>query len=249
MLTSDSSLFHHRGHYGAINESPLSKDRFTLQLGSLDSSDNLHSKDSGSGWVGAALNLTSCIVGAGCIGLGGAIANSGGLVSLVALVVFAVLSKYSFDLVVDLTLESQEARPSYENLGFITYGTNGKLLVIISKGLYSFGCLVAYIVIVKDNLASAITHLVYGDEEAIGGTWGALVTSQNFVTLFFCTTVMLPLCMLRDVSPLERFSAFKISVVMLIVVIVVYLFVVGEKKPSNFVEHWLVIHSGVFERY
>ena len=60
---------------------------------------------------------------------------------------------------------------------------------------------------------------------------------------------MLPLSLLRDVTPLERFSALKITVVLLIVVIVVGLFVVNsEKHEPDFVGHWLAIRGGVVER-
>ena len=233
--------------------------------------------DPGSGWVGAALNLTSSIVGAGCIGLGGAIAHSGGLVSLVAMVVFAVLSKFSFDLVVELSTATEpssslaagagddydEARATmstYESLGFATYGNAGKMSVILCKGLYSFGCLVAYIVIVKDNFALALAHLLYGDhvdhreQGALTKTVGTLeqiLTNQYFVTILFCTSVMLPLSMLRDVAPLERFSALKIIVVVLIVFFVMYRCFVSDdrqKSADDFANHWLVIHGGVFER-
>ena len=226
---SDPSAIHHCGHYGSLNEAPR-EDVFLLHLGSLDS---IGSDDhAGSGWVGAAFNLTSCIIGAGCIGLGGAMPNSGsgGLVSFLALTGVAILSKYSFDLVIDLALESGQTQPSYESLGFFTYGAVGEFIVILCKGLCALGCLVALIVIVKDNFANAIAHLLYGDN--VDNQFSPLqriLTNQYFVTVFFCTAAMLPLCMMRDVSPFERFSALKISVVMLIVVIVMYLFFVGEK--------------------
>lgn len=260
------SVHNRGGHYGSLGGSRSSTTssisvetkNVSLHLGNLDSNDNLQANDDqGSEWVGAAFNLTSSIVGAGCIGLGGAIANSGGLVSLVAITVFAILSKYSLDLVVDLAIESQDARSTtYESLGFLTYGNAGKMTVILSKGLYSFGCLVAYIIIVKDNFAFALASLLYGygykkgAEEIVSGrgTIETILTNQYLVTIFFCTSVMLPLSMMRDVTPLERFSASKIIVVMLIVVIVMYLFVVSDHQEPDFVNNWLTIHSGVFER-
>jgi hypothetical protein len=63
---------------------------------------------------------------------------------------------------------------------------------------------------------------------------------------------MLPLSLLRDLAPLERFSAFKITVVLFIVVIVIFLFLnlSGEiDNDTGFVEHWIVIRGGAFERY
>jgi sodium-coupled neutral amino acid transporter 11 len=210
-------------------------------------------EDQGSSWIGASFNLTSSILGAGCIGLGGAIADSGGLISFLAILVFAILSKYSFDLVVDLALESPPHRgvSTYEDLGYLTYQNLGRRVVILSKGLYSFGCLVAYIVIVRDNAAEAISYFLY---EVLntqgGGTMQRILENREVVATFFSMTVMLPLCMLRDLTPLEQFSAFKISVLMMIVAIVIYLYVTSketiQKQDSNFMDHWITIHGGVF---
>jgi amino acid permease len=157
---------------------------------------------------------------------------------------------------VSLAIEAQgEHASSYEGLGYVTYGDKGKLTVIISKGLYSFGCLVAYIVIIKDNFACAISHLLYGsnDVNQSSGWLKSTLGNQNFLTIILCSTIMLPLCLLRDVNPLERLSALKIIAVMLIVVIVIYLFFFvlsnENEEESGFMEHWIVVRGGVFERY
>ena len=218
----------------------------------VDSQEHDGVEDQGSSWIGASFNLTSSILGAGCIGLGGAIADSGGLISFLAILVFAILSKCSFDLVVDLALESPIGGVStYEGLGYATYQNSGRLVVILSKGLYSFGCLVAYIVIVRDNAAEAISYFLY---EVLntqgGGTMQRILENREVVATFFSMTVMLPLCMLRELTPLERFSAFKISVLMMIVGIVIYLYVTSQetnqKQDSDFMNHWITIHGGVF---
>eukprot|EP00934_Nitzschia_sp_Nitz4_P005083 Nitzschia sp. Nitz4//scaffold112_size70979//3509//4952//NITZ4_005890-RA/size70979-augustus-gene-0.90-mRNA-1//-1//CDS//3329533229//5073//frame0 len=200
----------------------------------------------GSNWIGASFNLTSSIVGAGCIGLGGAIAHSGGLVSIIAIAVFAVLSKYSFDLVVNLAEETS----TYEGLGALTYGRTGELTVIISKGVYSFGSAVAYVVIVKDNLSSALSHFFYGHAPVASSSpsmMQSLLGDPTFITIFCCTTVMLPLAMLRDLTPLEKFSTLKITAVLVIVVIVIYLYTQQDPSPPDFTEHWLVVQPTVFE--
>ena len=225
----------------------------------------------GSNWIGAAFNLTSSTVGAGCIGLGGAIANSGGLVSIAAILTFAVLSKYSFDLVVSLGLQTAtsssgniQQESSYENLGYVTYGRIGKFVVIISKGLYSFGCNVAYIKIIQDNFSIAASQLLYGDEDqqrsdGATGFVRSMIQDSNISTIILCTTIMFPLCLLRDLTPLERVSMLKVIAVMSIVIIVMYLFFVlddeskggaasSSSPQSDFVDHWLRIQDGVWER-
>jgi sodium-coupled neutral amino acid transporter 11 len=213
--------------------------------------------DPGSNWIGASFNLTSSILGAGCIGLGGAIADSGGLISFLAILVFAILSKYSFDLVVDLAVETQNPGLSnYESLGYATYQNTGRLMVILSKGLYCIGCLVADIVIVRDNASGVLSYFFYGGSTNTGGgdMMQRMLENRDLVTMFFSLTVMLPLCMLRDLTPLERFSAFKVSVLLMIVGIVIYLFfAVSSRAPAQetdsdgFIDHWITIHDGVFK--
>lgn len=94
----------------------------------------------GSSVRSAILNFTNSIVGAGAIGLGGALAQSGGFVSIAAVLYFAFLTKLSLDLLVRLTLETP-GTASYEDLAQAGFGKTGKLLVVASKFSYSFGCL------------------------------------------------------------------------------------------------------------
>ena len=108
----------------------------------------------GSSSVSATVfNLTNSIVGAGCIALGSAIGESGGLVSIVAILLVAVLNKYSFDLVIDLsrdvatsaaaTASGKKSTPattaSYESLGHNAYGSCGRTVVAICKLVYGYG--------------------------------------------------------------------------------------------------------------
>lgn len=191
---------------------------------------------------------------AGAIGLGGAIASSGGLISLLTVLIFAVLGKLSFDLVIILAVETEGAQGSYEALGSVTYGNAGRLAVMLSKLIYSFGCLVAYCVIVKDNAASALLHLVYGQAAVVDeSSWFQnLLSNEALVTLVLSTTVILPLCMLRHMARLEKVSAVKIVAVVLIIVIVAYLFIANPegkvREPAGGTyENWFDIRSGFLE--
>ncbi|KAL7520337.1 hypothetical protein ACHAWX_005061 [Stephanocyclus meneghinianus] len=53
---------------------------------------------------------------------------------------------------------------TYEELGRAAYGTSGRLAVIFSKCLYSFGCLVAYVVVVRDNFGPALRRMAWNSE-------------------------------------------------------------------------------------
>lgn len=77
--------------------------------------------------VGASINFVNCIIGAGCIGFGGAIAASGGFLSFLSMVFCAYLMKLSFDLLIELGLKTAGIRSSYEQLGEAAYGNIGRV--------------------------------------------------------------------------------------------------------------------------
>ena len=221
---------------------------------------------SGSTVTGAALNLTNSIVGAGCIGYGGAFAESGGLASLVTIAVFALLTKQSFDMVIALGLklvqQQQEQRhatgkashqpisaaaSSFEAVGRAAYGNMGMASVVISKCLFSFGCMVAYFVIIKDNAALALQHLT-------GASSPSFWTDSIRLTIFLATVLILPLCLQRDIAALENFSKIKIAAYGAIAAIVTVLCVDAYRErqhetaasdSGNWVDHWLTVKPGL----
>eukprot|EP00545_Synedropsis_sp_CCMP1620_P005408 CAMPEP_0119015108 /NCGR_PEP_ID=MMETSP1176-20130426/10563_1 /TAXON_ID=265551 /ORGANISM="Synedropsis recta cf, Strain CCMP1620" /LENGTH=476 /DNA_ID=CAMNT_0006968375 /DNA_START=90 /DNA_END=1520 /DNA_ORIENTATION=+ len=184
----------------------------------------------GSSVGGVVFNFTNSIIGAGAIGLGGAISSSGGLISVFCIIFFATLTKISLDLVIEMG-------SNYEDLGRRCYGTAGWSAVLLSKMFYAFGCLVAYVVVVKDNFGSALGHLcgVHFDEIV--------------VTLVLSTTVMLPLCLLRDMTPLSNLSLVSVASMGLIVVIVLYLYFDNpddiRQDGGTFYENWLEVRPGL----
>jgi amino acid permease len=210
----------------------------------------------GSSIFGASLNFSNSIVGAGVVGVGGAIANSGGLVSLVSVLGFACLSKLSFDVVIDLALETNATTSSYEDLGRVAFGTSGYLAVAISKGLFAFGCLVAYVVICKLSFAPACRSLLLEDPSSppVGEGITSIFFDKTWSTLFLSATVMLPLSLMRDMAFLEKFSAAKIVIFMLIILILIYLAMtisvdeIGSAgNPHTFQDHWLAINPGFLQ--
>jgi sodium-coupled neutral amino acid transporter 11 len=209
--------------------------------------------DHGSSIGGAVFNFTNSIIGAGAIGLGGAIAVSGGLVSVVTILFFGVLTKLSLDMVIELSVETEGAHSSYEELGNIAFGQVGWASVLISKTLYSFGCLVAYIIVVKDNFAVALSHLIYG--RASHGSWLArLLGKSDLVTLILSTCVILPLCLLRDMSSLTNLSAVSVLSMCFIVIIVVYLYLDNpggniREDGGTVYDNLFEVRSGFLERY
>lgn len=215
----------------------------------------------GSTIAGATFNFTNSIIGAGAIGLGGAIAVSGGIVSIFCIVFFGIFTKLSLDLLIELTVNTDGAHNSYEDLGRVAYGTAGRLAVLISKSLYSFGCLVAYIIVVKDNFGSGLRHLIYRDDEDGGeGSRGAnaswfetLLEREDLLTFILSTGIILPLCLMRDMTTLSNFSIVSVFAMVAIVIIVVLLFFInpgGEVRMDGGTtyENWFEVRPGLLER-
>lgn len=215
----------------------------------------------------AVFNFTNSIVGAGAIGLGGAIATSGGLISVVSILFFAIVTKLSLDMLVSLTVQTEGAKNSYEELGKVAFGTTGRAAVLISKKLYSFGCLVAYIIVVKDNFASASRHLIYGNDDdksrevtkvgddTIGEykSWfESFLDRDDLIAFLLSATVILPLCLLRDMTPLAKFSVVSVFSMLAIVIIVVAIFGLNpgghvRMEGGSTYENWFEIRSGLLE--
>ena len=214
-------------------------------------------EESGSSLYGAIFNFTNCIVGAGAIGLGGAFADSGGLISVATILFFAFLTKLSLDLVVQMSVENENAQQrrsaSYEELGALAFGRAGRLAVLLSKFLYSFGCMVAYIIVVKDNFAPALQHFIFGsgDNDSWLNRFLLQDGANDLVTWFLGISVILPLCLLRDMTPLSNLGAVSIGAMISIVAIVIYIYVDDpdiRREGGSTYENWFQIRRGYVER-
>jgi amino acid permease len=212
-----------------------------------DESRSIDSADVGDGSSvrAAVFNFTNAIIGAGAIGLGGAFALSGGCIAIVSILACAYLTKLSLDLVLELSL--LQGVTTYEDLGFCGLGRVGKLCVTWSKLLYSFGCLIAYVIVVKDNLGPAFLSLVSGGGAALSPPIDQLLHNADLLTFLTSLLVILPLCMLRDMTPLANFSMMSVLAMIMIVGIVASLYFFPpvtehhQDKETSVFEDWFEI--------
>ena len=168
---------------------------------------------------------------------------------------FAYLTKRSLDLVVQLSVETPGADGSYEGLARASLGWRGWLIVSVSKFLYSFGCLVAYLVVMKDNLGPSLISL----GRRLDPTWDdtawwvrEILASEERFTWLCSFVFVLPLCLMRDMTPLANFSLLSIALMATLTSIVLYLFVADPhdqiRQPSEgFYVNWLQIRPGFLE--
>jgi amino acid permease len=227
------------------------------------------SVEGGSSIPDAIFNFTNSIVGAGCIGLGSAIALSGGFISIVLVIFFAILTKLSLDLLIRLSLDPtltvstsfssrNHEKLTYEDLAQLGIGWIGRMLVMLCKFSYSFGCLVAYVIVIKDNCGSALKSLLYGKHggDSLGDDFSShsqdffynLVSQNAWFTWIISITMILPLCMLRDMTPLAFTSLVSVACMIMIVAIVIYIYVdcpEVRKDGGTFYENWIELRPGI----
>jgi len=142
---------------------------------------------------------------------------------------------------------------TYEELGRAAFGANGRLAVLLSKSLYSFGCLVAYVVVVRDNFGPALRRIVIGDTSPSNTFTGtesdnSWIYDDNFLAFWISALFMLPLSCPRTMKPLAKFSFISILSIIFLVLVVIYLYFTctnpeGGTNQSSFDDNWIEIRS------
>ena len=141
---------------------------------------------------------------------------------------------------------------SFETFGSVAYGKTGLAAVLISKTMYSWGCLVAYIVVLKNNMPKGLQGL-FGIKDGDEGWLAKFVLDTDLFTLFLAFLFVLPLCLFRKADRLAKFSFLSILAVAFITVIVVFEYIFNPNEieiqfpKHGFVEDLFVVRIGVIE--
>lgn len=173
---------------------------------------------------------------------------------MVTILFFAFVNKRSLDLIISLSLQlnTNDNDTSYESLGQHAFGAPGRIAVLLSKTLYSFGTLIAYIIVVKDNFGSGLGHLIYQNDyiatsssssdlslssssssyEEIGW-FHQLILHDGILTLTVSALVIFPLCLLRDMAPLANVSIASVLAMVFIVIIIIYLYATTDANADH----------------
>ena len=129
---------------------------------------------------------------------------------------------------------------TYEELGRAAYGSIGRFAVLLSKSMYSLGCLIAYVVVVRDNFGPALRRIVNSDN----GKW---LNDDNFLAFWVSGMVMLPLSCPRTMKPLAKFSVVSVFSIVFLVLVVIYLYFScvnpHPSEDSSFYTNWIEIRS------
>ncbi|OPJ81345.1 hypothetical protein AV530_009814 [Patagioenas fasciata monilis] len=168
----------------------------------------------GSSFGFSVFNLMNAIMGSGILGLSYAMANTGIMGFSILLLIVASLASYSVFLL--LSMCTQTAVTSYEDLGLFAFGSTGKVLVATTIIIQNIGAMSSYLLIVKSELPGAVAGFLNGDES---GSW---YLDGRLLLLLTSVCIVFPLALLPKIGFLGYTSSLSFF-------FMVYFALVGKK--------------------
>ncbi|XP_037250586.1 probable sodium-coupled neutral amino acid transporter 6 isoform X2 [Falco rusticolus] len=168
----------------------------------------------GSSFGFSVFNLMNAIMGSGILGLSYAMANTGIMGFSILLLIVASLATYSVFLL--LSMCTQTAVTSYEDLGLFAFGSTGKVLVATTIIIQNIGAMSSYLFIVKSELPGAVAGFLSGDES---GSWyldGRLLLLITSVCIVFPLALLPKIGFLGYTSSLSFFFMVYFALVIMI---------------------------------
>lgn len=154
--------------------------------------------DGKSSIFGASFNFVNSIVGAGIIGIPVAIKECGFVFGILLLCVVAYLINRSVIMLIECGIRNKQT--NLEDLSRHLLGDVGYRLCLLFMFLFAFGAMIAYVVIVGDTVPIALDTFL-GKEHSL---------DRHTVMALASVIIILPLCLLRDLSSLSWSSLLSI---------------------------------------
>ncbi|XP_064921891.1 solute carrier family 38 member 6 isoform X2 [Columba livia] len=172
----------------------------------------------GSSFGFSVFNLMNAIMGSGILGLSYAMANTGIMGFSILLLIVASLASYSVFLL--LSMCTQTAVTSYEDLGLFAFGSTGKVLVATTIIIQNIGAMSSYLLIVKSELPGAVAGFLNGDESGFSNrSWyldGRLLLLLTSVCIVFPLALLPKIGFLGYTSSLSFFFMVYFALVVMI---------------------------------
>ncbi|KAM9556711.1 solute carrier family 38 member 6 isoform 3-T3 [Guaruba guarouba] len=193
-----------RGWYLSAREQPgdeeaADEDRESAPL--LPPGSVRDSQSHGSSFGFSVFNLMNAVIGSGILGLSYAMANTGIVGFSILLLIVAGLASYSVFLL--LSMCTQTAVTSYEDLGLFAFGSPGKVLVATTIIIQNIGAMSSYLLIVKSELPGAVAGFLSEDES---GSW---YLDGRLLLLITSICIVFPLALLPKIGFLGYTSSLS----------------------------------------
>ncbi|CAL0322522.1 unnamed protein product [Lupinus luteus] len=171
----------------------------------------------GSSFIGAVFNLSTTIVGAGIMALPSAVKQLGLIPGLGMIILGAMLTEASIDILLKFTRLSKST--TYSGVVCDSFGEVGRILLLLCIIVSNIGMLVVYMIIIGDVFSGTWSEGVHYSgvlEEWFGQHWWS---TRPVLLLFTMLLVFLPLASFRRVDSLRYTSALSVGLAVIFVVI------------------------------
>ncbi|CAB9529454.1 Putative sodium-coupled neutral amino acid transporter 11 [Seminavis robusta] len=179
-----------------------------------------------SGLAGATVNLTNAIVGSGIIGIPFTIRESGLVLGLLLLLLVSYLATRSLRMIVETASFHPQLKlvgvKTYEDLMFMPFGSVGSMFILVNKFVFAYGCMVAYLLIIKDTVPVVLGLDSNNDQ-----------TQRQLIMVATSLFVMLPLSLMRDMASLACTSLLSVAADVLLIVFMIVYSPVAETVDAN----------------
>lgn len=176
----------------------------------------------------AVFNFTNSIVGAGLIGIPYAIQQCGFAIGIVMIFIIAYVIYTSVVMLIDCGIQVKKL--DLEELAEKVIGRSGYYIALVFMFIFAFGAQIAYMVIIGDTVPSVLEEVFSFDH-----------VDRNTVIICIATCVILPLCLLKDISNLSYASCISIcSDIILVSIVCIH-------GPQRSEEEGINLRSGDFE--
>lgn len=156
----------------------------------------------------ASFNFINSIVGAGIIGIPYAIQRCGFVSGVIMLAYVAYLVYQSVTMLIDCGVKANKL--DFEELAEHLLGRSGYYAALVFMFLFAYGAQVAYLVVIGDTIP-IVAKLFMPD---------SVFANRNITIALMSTCIVLPLCLLRDLSSLSWTSMLSIAADIALVLIV-----------------------------
>mmetsp|Transcript_2688 Transcript_2688/g.3848 ORF Transcript_2688/g.3848 Transcript_2688/m.3848 type:complete len:512 (+) Transcript_2688:367-1902(+) len=178
-------------------------------------------------------NFVNAVVGSGILAMPYAIQQAGLVTGLGMAALICLLTAYTVRLLVETGLH--EGVRNYEELMDKLFGFWGYACILLLLFLYDFGAMVSYLIILGDVCSSVFYEIA---TDFFGMSEHAHCLNDHWCLRRFCIIIpsvflVLPLCLLRDISRLEKASTFAVVTIIGVIIVVVISAAIGDNCPNR----------------
>jgi solute carrier family 38 (sodium-coupled neutral amino acid transporter), member 11 len=184
--------------------------------------------------ITASFNFINSIVGAGIIGIPYAIQRCGFVSGVIMLAYVAYLVYQSVTMLIDCGVKAKKL--DFEELAEHLLGRSGYYAALVFMFLFAYGAQVAYLVVIGDTIP-VVAELFLPD---------SIFANRNITIALMSTIIVLPLCLLKDLSSLSWTSMLSIAADIALVLIV--LIAAPAASASEGIKHGevTILNSSIF---